>query len=291
MTTRESYYLQLPTYTSLKEWQTLIKDGKISEAITFWKAKGLRHGLDCYVQLKSHSWVSPLYYCCLRADAGDMIKLLLRTGADPDQQPDSEVCDYLPFVCHSLYLKTLVAKHKGGPYIRCDMLDRSITHRLNVGNVRRLVHLINLKVLDCEIVRSYIRDNPDIIEDKLQTMIRYLTYYYNVRTQSEELNLTEETNRVTEKFRDTVEFLIRYGAQPTENAITLCLDHYLHEIWSAIVSKDANKKVPPPQYHTQMNSTKVATLRPLLNDDRYVKMCLVTGHQPDPEVYNYDIMA
>jgi hypothetical protein len=226
-----------------------------------------------------------------------MIKILLRSGADPDQQPDSDICDYLPFVCHSLFLKELSARHKGGAYTRTQILDRSIAHRLNVGDAKRLIHLINLGLLDRATVQSYICDYPMVIEEKLQVMIRYLTYYFNVRIGAgtgTEVNFTKETKRVVEKFRTVVEFLIKYGAPVTEKAITLCIDHYLHEILLVFLPESGQLPVTgisEPLYHTQMNSTKVAMLRPLLNDERYVKICSVTGHKPDPEVFNYNLMS
>lgn len=283
LSSRDKYYMSLPTYNHLKEWQNLIKDGRVSDAISYWKVKRIKNGPDCYVQLKADSWVSPLYFCSLHADTGDMIKLLLRTGASPDQRPDSDVCDYLPFVCQRLFLVTLAGKHT---YSRCDMLDRSISHRLNVGDSQRLVHLIKLRLLDKDVMRSYISDNPNIIEEKLQTMLRYLNYCYNVRAQNS-LNLTEETEKVVNKFRDTVEFLIQYGALVTDKAIKLCIDHYLYEILPVLTKSESLE----PLYHTQMDSTKVATMRPLLNDCRYVNTCSVLGCQPDPEVFNYDLTS
>jgi hypothetical protein len=289
--TRDQYYKGLPSYSNLREWQTLIKDGQYDTAIGYWKAKNLKHGRDCYVQLKPDNWVPPSYYCCVHGRSGDMIKFLMRVGADIDQLPDSDVCDYLPFACHSLFLRTLSSRHKGGSYKRCDILDRSIAHRLNAGDSQRLLHLITLGLLDHETLVSYVSDNSNIIEQKLQAMIKYLTFCYNVRTQGgDDLNLTVETNRVLNKFKGVVKILLDHQAPVTEGAITLCMDNYLYEI-IPIVHPFYSTSLPEPEYHTQLDSTRVAIMRPLLNDNRYVKMCSATGHSPDSEVFNYDMTA
>lgn len=287
MSRRDIYYRSLANYHNLHEWQQLIKDGEIGAAIAYWKAKGLRTGQNTYVMLKPDSWVSPLYFCCLSAQNGAMVKLLLSRGADPDQIPDSETADCLPFICHSLYLKTLGDRHKGGPFRRCDMLDRSICHRLSNGDSTRLVYLINLGLLDKETIEGYILEHSDIILEKIQTMIKYLTYCYNVRAQQSTLDLTEETEKTIRKFCNVTEFLIKYGAPVTEQAVQICICHYLYEILPILQTRYPVSV--EPQYHTQMDGCYVAMVRPLLNDKRYVLTCKVTGHEPDPEVYNYDI--
>jgi len=284
MSRRDVYYKSLSNYHYLCEWQQLIKDGKTEAAVAYWKAKELRSGQNTYVMIKPDSWVSPLYFCCLSAQNGAMVKLLLSRGADPDQIPDSDTADYLPFVCKSLFLKTLSDRHKGGPFKRCDMLDRSICHRLNTGDSTRLVYLINLGLLDKKTIKDYVLGHSDIILEKIQIMIKYLTYYYNVRSS---LNLAEETEKTVSKFCNVVKFLIKYGAAVTEQTVQICICHYLYEILP--IFKTQYPCLPEPQYHTQMDGCYVAMIRPLLNDKRYVLTCEVTGHKPDSEVFNYDI--
>jgi hypothetical protein len=292
---RDQYYSQRSSFTYLERWRSLIKGGHVNEAITYWKTYRLRGIKDCYVKLKANSWVPPLYYCCLSASYGEMVKVLLKMGADPDQLPDSDTLSYLPFVCHSLYLRTLAQKHQGGPYERGEILDRSIDGRLNSGAAHRLMHLITLGLLETDAVRSYVGDQRDsLIVDKLQVMIKYLTFCYNMRSQTDTegtLNLTTETHRVVDKFRVTVKFLIDHGAPVTESTIEFCIDHYLFEILPVLGAGAGAGAFPVPKYHTQMDSTRVAILRPLLNDKRYVDICAVTGHEPDPDVHNCNIMA
>jgi len=282
MSTRDSYYQNMSSYSCLKEWQSLIKDGQVPAAVSYWKAKRLRPGLDCYVSVKPDSWVPPLYYCCTRKGTEEMVKVLLNAKADPEQKPDSDVCDLLPFVCDRIYLKTLATRCTV-PLQRNTILDRSITHRLNVGDTQRLEHLMQLGILPQKVITSYIADHPDIIEDKLKVMIQYLNYYYNLHV--DRTGLAEQTCTILAKFRKAVQFLTQYGAQFTSGTIQLCIDYYLLEI----IELEPEIEWPEPVYHTQMDSTKVAMLRPLLNDDRYVRTCVLTGHTPDPDVFNYDI--
>jgi len=290
MSRRDIYYKSLSNYHCLSQWQQLVRDGKIAAAASYWKAKALRSGQNTYVMLKPDSWVSPLYFCCLSAQNGAMVKLLLSRGADPDQIPDSDTADYLPFVCHSLFLKTLGDRHKGGPYGCSETLNRSICHRLNNGDSTRLVYLLKLGFLHKETIADYISEQPEIILEKLQTMIKYLTYCYNVRAQAHDhgLNLAEETEKTIRKFCNVTEFLIRYGAPVTEHAIEICVCHYLYEILPILQVRSVGS-LPEPQYHTQMDGCYVAMVRPLLNDKRYVLTCAATGHSPDLEVFNYDI--
>lgn len=285
MSSRDSYYQNTETYSCLKEWQTLIKEGQITAAISYWKAKKLRPGLDCYVCLKPNSWVPPLYYCCTRKGTEEMVKVLLNAKADPDQQPDSDVCDLLPFVCDRIYLKTLGSKSKSKSKLqRGPALDRSISHRLNVADTLRLEHLVQVGLLSREIIKSYVIDHPNIIEDKLKVMIQYLTYYYNI-DQNPDRQLAQTTCTTLARFRSLVQYLISYGASVTKGTIDLCVDYYLYEI----IDEIKDMVWPEPIYHTQMDSTKVAMMRPLLNDDRYVRTCYLTGYTPDPDVFDYDI--
>ena len=101
------------------------------------------------------------------------------------------------------------------------------------------------------------------------------------------INLTIETDNVIQKFLKVVQFLIKYKAPITKQTVKFCIDHYLYEIIPLL----GHDYITEPIYHTQMDSTLVAVIRPLLNDNRYVKTCTVTGHKPDPDVFNYNIMG
>lgn len=287
---RDNYYTKLPSYHKLSEWQQLIKEHKISTAVDYWKTHKLRNG---YVRHRQDSWVPPLYFCSLDPKNGDMVKYLLNKGADPDQLPDSDTADYLPFICHSLYLKTLASRRKGGAYTRCDILDRSINNRLNKADIKRLMHLMILKILDPDVLRSFIRDQDNsgqgIIAEKLNVMVKYLTFLYNVRAPKDPtINLTNETDITEKKFSLLVQFLIEHGATVTDQAIQISVEHYLYNILSVLKPHYATD-LPEPVHHVQMDSTTVAVMRPLLNDYRYVQTCTRTGHTPDNDVFNYDI--
>lgn len=289
MSKRDSYYQSQSCYHHLTEWKQLIDEKNTRAAISYWNAKGLK-ATDSYVKIRTDSWVPVLYYCCLKAEYAEMARVLLMQGADPTQLPDSENACLLPFVCHSLYLKTLAKRNK--KEYKCNaMLKRSIDGRLNVGDVRRLSNLVILGFLTNESIKSFIHDHKDIITEKLKVMVKYLTFTYNIRTQQptdQVLNLTEETSTTIKKFHDTVWYLLHHGAKVNAETMKLCVDNYLYEI---IPLFNGVVPVVEPKYHTQMDSTRVAIIRPLLNDQRYVLTCKATGYKPDPDVFNFNIMG
>lgn len=286
---RDKYYKMQSSYCNLTEWKQLLDDFQISAAISYWNAKGLK-ATDSYVKIRDDSWVPVLYYCCLKAENADMVKVLLKQGADPGQLPDSDTACLLPFVCHSLYLKTIASRNKRLLKYN-NVLKRSLEGRINSGDARRLAHLVTLKFITANNVKEFINDygRDHIILDKLQTMVKYLTFTYNIKTQQENvINLTEETTNIIKKFHNVVWYLLQHGATVNTDTMKFCIDHYLHEIIPLF--KDHDIPTIEPQYHTQMDSAHVAIIRPLLNDQRYVLTCAQTGYTPDPDVFNLNIM-
>lgn len=284
--TRDTYYQNLESYKYLKEWVALMKCGKITTAIKYWKTNRLDP--NSYVQKATDNWVPVFYYSCLDPQRGSMVKYLLgRKNLDPTLSPDSDNYDYLPFVCASLFLKTLVSKIPL-PYKRNVILDRSIQHRFNAGDATRLGHLITLGAIEEDTIKEIIAGTKDIIYDKLEVMIKYLTYCYNIKAQhNPDLNLTEETSKTIDKFRTTFTLMVNYGALRTQECIDYCIAHYLYELIPVLWT--SNMTLSRPIYHTQMDRTHVAIMRPLLNDCRYEHICRVTGYMPDEDVYNYNI--
>jgi hypothetical protein len=289
MTERDKFYFQLPNYQHICNWKKLVDELQLSDAIAYWKLNRLDK--NAYVK-KGHIWIPVVYYCCLDARKAPMVKKLLSGGCDIDKLPDGDKYDYLPFVCNSLFLTTISSLTKHHPYKSDPILTNSIDSRINCGDSNRLTYLLNLGLLNQQTIIDYINDNGDIILNKLQRMIKYLTYCYTVRGQSaqgqgigvgESINLKQETISVINKFATTFEFLIQYGAPCTEEACNFCIDHYLHELTFM-----TNYTVMPV-YHTQKNSTTAAILRPLLNDMRYVKTCALCKVEPDKDVYEYNI--
>ena len=284
MTARDEYYTSLPTYGKLKHWQSLIKDKKNIDATNFWKQNNLDP--NSYVQKNDGVWVPVIYYCSIIKDCPSMVRILIKSNANVNLLPDSENFIYLPFVCQSLYLKTIGCKTINKPYPRSKILDHSINSRLNIADIRRITYLFSLNLLNEQIMTSFITDNPTIILDKLKIMIKYLTFCYTVKAQNDlDFNLTEETNNTVVKFGKMVEFLQFYGAKPSTEVVDYCIDHYLFEL----IPLFKQFEMKEPMYHTQMDTTEVAVLRPLLNDFRYVQTCKATGYEPDEDVFNLSI--
>jgi len=285
--TRDIYYKQLPSYSSLAEWQSLLTSGKISEAVAYWRQHRDLHP-DMYVCKRPNFWVTVFYLCLTRAEYAEMAKVIFRR-ADATLPPDADAYYLLPFVCHGLYLQALVTKilqHSIPP--DDSVIRHSISHVLDRGDICRLGHLVQLGYLSEVTLRSYVVTSDDVILCKLQVMIKYLTYCYNVRRDAD-LDLTKETCDTIYKFGQTVKFLMSYGAQWTQEATRLCTSHYIYEILDAHADASALYDVEAPIYHTQMDATRVAILRPLLNDYRYVETCRVLGRVPDSDVYDYNI--
>lgn len=282
---RDRYHQGQPLYTYLETWQSLMLCGKIQEAIAYWRSQGLHP--DMYVRKRPGCWVTVFQFCLSRAEYADMTKVIFKR-ASATLPPDADNYYLLPFVCHSLYLQALVAKITSAPDISegHPMLYHSISHVLDSGDVTRLRQLMRLGYLKEGDLREYIA-SEDVILNKLGVMIKYLTYCYNVR-RSPDLDLTRETVDTISKFGQTIEFLRSYGAVWTPESTRLCIDHYIYELLVPGVGVGVGTDYEPI-YHTQMDSTQVAILRPLLNDYRYVETCRALGCTPDSDVYNYNI--
>lgn len=285
MSERDDFYNSMPYQQRLHAWKEILDHGDIKDAVAYWVEHGSELNVNAYVK-RGQQWFPVVYYCCLDPKKAAMTRCLMMKGADIDLLPDADRYEYLPFVCNSLYLITIAKKTKHRPYAMSPVLIRSINNRLNGGDSRRLDHLMRLNLLSEEAVRHVIRTSKDIILDKLQTMVKYLTYMYNVRAPADEgLNVKEETDRAICKFVLTVEFLIVHSAESTAEAANYCVDHYLHEFLHMF----KEHKLTEPVYHTQKNSTLTAVLRPLLNDRRYVHTCEACGTVPDEDVFQYNI--
>ncbi len=284
MTAKEKYYTSLPNHGKIEYWQLLMKDKKYIEATDYWKKNKLDP--DSYVKKSDGVWVPVIYFCSIIRDCPHMVRTLVKNNANVNLLPDSETFIYLPFACQSLYLKTIGSKTINKPYPRSKNLDHSINNRLNVADIRRLSYLFTLNLLNGEIFTSFVADNPTIMLDKLKIMIKYLTFCYTIKAQNDpEFNLTEETNNTVVKFGKMLEFLQFYGAEKSVDVLDYCIDHYLFEL----VPLFKEFEMKEPIYHTQMDATEVAVLRPLLNDYRYAQTCKATGYEPDKDVFNLSI--
>jgi hypothetical protein len=287
MSQRDEYYNSLPNYQNTERIRSLLLNGGPSlgvatRMITTKNAQSYVRGP------RKGEWFPLIYYTCLKAEYADIVKALLRKGADVNKQPDCDTYDYLPFVCNSLFLKTIAKRFKGLP--DKDTLERSIHHRLNVGDSKRLEYLVLLCIIQEDTIKEYVIARKDtVIIDILKTMIGYLTYVYTIKATQpgSTCNLTEETTNTIAKFHDCIEFLVRMGATKTQELFDYCVEHYLFELLRIVFTADT--AFTKPIYHTQKNSTVAAILRPLLNDHRYVKTCEVCGVTPDPDVFNYNI--
>lgn len=287
MSERDNFYNSLPYSKRLHVWKDLIDKGNIKEAITYWTKYQAELNVNAYVK-KGKQWLPVIYYCCLEYERSAMVRYLLMSGADVDCLPDADKYEYLPFICNSLYLIEIAKKTKHHPYKLTPVLSRSINNRLNGGDSRRLDHLMRLGLLSEDSVQHVIRNSTDIILDKLQSMVTYLTYVYNVRaTADSDLDIKDITYKTILKFVSTAEFLVAHNAPCTLAAANYCIDHYLYEFLPMFHASKV--EWCDPVYHTQKNSTLTAILRPLLNDRRYVHTCSACDIEPDEDVYQYNI--
>lgn len=300
MSERDDFYNSLPYSGILRAWKDILDHGDIGDAVAYWTEHN-ELDVNAYIkrsqgqgQGQGQQWVPVVYYCCLKSEWAAMTQHLMMTGADIDRLPDADRYDYLPFVCNSLYLIAIAKKTKHRPYTMSSVLVRSINNRLNGGDSRRLTHLMQLGLLTESSISHVIKMSRDVILDKLQSMVKYLTYVYNVRAPSGNLNVKTETGDTINKFMSTAKFLIAHGAPCTVEAVNYCIEYYLHEFIPVLIryvgsGSGSGADVEEPVYHTQKNSTLTAVLRPLLNDHRYVETCKVCSAIPDEDVFQYNI--
>lgn len=271
---RDEYYINKAGYKQCNTLRSLIIAHDSAAALSFMKKH--RINVNSYVRGARGTWTPLIYLLCTERENATLMKYCLTHGVNLKLLPDGEV-EYLPYICNSLYLKTLAK------LARFKVHHPSILRRVTRGDGIRISQLLQLGLLTDENIAEFIMNEEanegGIIYNSLKVMLNYLLYVYNM--QKGEFNKTKVTEATVDKYRQTIIFLLKHGAKPTQEVWKLCVDYYLFEIIPAL-NRDSLVDV---KYHTQLNMTTVALYRPLLNDYRYEMTCKVLGVIPDPELY------
>ena len=250
-------------------------------------------------------WMPLLHYACLKRENQKFVSYCLTHHVDLAALPDkilqpgdgsehsAKVHD-LPYVCHPIYLKEL---HKRG--IVFHLNETSVMARLNIADHQRLVVMMQIGMFNTEDLVELLSSQDvsegygsrqdssgcNVYDAILETMLNYMQYAFNIREQ-ENLNKTVLTNQTIAKYCDTLQFLLELGLPVSHTFTDRCVEYYLFEFIAVLNAHDHPVAHGDElKYHTQMNSTVVALLRPLLNDYRYEQTCLTLSVEPDPDLY------
>ncbi len=169
-----------------------------------------------------------------------------------------------------------------GCRIPANLSANMIKRKFRSADIKRLKLLVKTGQLTVNTVLSV---DPDPILYCLSAMKDYLMYAFNIR--KDITNLSTELNSVISKFMVCVHQLLEWGATVTSDTAKFCVEYYLYEFATLLPIKTViMQAVEPPVYHEYKDKLMVAILRPLLNDARYERMCLVMKQEPSKEVYN-----
>ncbi len=270
---KNKYYTSVGNYSHIKELRDSILNLHKGDAelMAFIQIHDIP--VNCYVHDKN-LWV-PLVFMCMRfKERQGLVKYLLKHGANVKLQPDG--VDNILITCHSCYLQYLT---KAG----CTLsnIDTYIMRQLRGGSVCRLQQLIKLGILHVSDIDKFMGDHPNIMQELAETMVKYLFYAFNLKTNVE--NKKDELNRTIDMTRESLKFVISSGAVLHKEYVTYCASYYLHEFLEDIDTDMKYACVVP--YHPHMPGEVVSMLRPLLNDYRYVKTCETCRVKPEEDVY------
>ena len=270
---RARYYQKRPQYALITQVRNALVTGNSSEElIAMVRSLG-----DPNEYVQDHAgkiWV-PLIYLAMRYDTQQpFVEYLLKRRADPKRLPDGDGAESIITACHSCYLGTL----KGRGVSLGTVVEASLTKLLRTGRTDRLRALVAYGFVTEDTIRQFCT-NGDVILDVIKALVSYLLYVYNMKSNVD--NKTETTRQTIEEFRLVIEWAQQYGALVSKEAQAMMLDYYLYELWPPGV----NTSPSAPVYHPLMPGDRAALWRPLLNDQRYVRMCEVVGVVPDPDVF------
>jgi hypothetical protein len=276
---RAAYYAALPEYYHLEELRgkLLANETESSDIIEFIKNQKL--SVNSYIKgTRSNEWVPLLHLCCRHTKYQSVVKFLLKSGADINllSDADHQQMEPLLFGCDEIYFKYLV---NNGCILAGGDQKLNIKRRLRCSDIKRLRQLVKVKQINISDVLS---SDTDPVLYCLTSMKDYLIYAFNIRTGSNSnLNLTAELNETIAKFLSCVVQLLEWGASVTKEADSFAINHYMFEFLS-LPGFSRTGVVP---YHEHMDGLKVAMLRPLLNDARYEKTCLLVNQKPCEDLW------
>ena len=277
MASRTEYYANLPNYYLAEElYQKFKNNSSESDIITFLKNNKLDPNI--YIKGKKNEWIPLIYQCCRTDKYPEVVKYLVKAGANTSLSPDGDNSENLLLVCHGNYIKFLYDR---GLRIPAACISTGIIHRLHCADAKRLKALLRLKLCNKE---QIITACNDPIYFCLKAMKDYLVYVFNMKSSSS-VPKTTELHQTLDKYKDCIQSLIAWGAIISEEALSFCIKYYLYEFLELPGFKERPGGPPGPTYHEQMEALEVAILRPLLNDFRYERTCRVLNVVPNKELF------
>jgi hypothetical protein len=287
------YYLDQKQRPLLKCLQKALHTAQTSEegeCISTW-FQNQNLSVNDYLK-HGKKWLPLFYYviCLPHNQARQKFCLfLLKNGANIDLLADSITVSHIMLDCQTGYLPLLIR------------MGVTLPSGFDISKCVTSLESTRLTYLE---KNGQIKDwipNSDLMENCLKSTKGYLMYIYTTKDQArlskkllpnekkrwmidlsvKELDLSEETNKTITQLKDTVAFIIRHGGKISLEVSNLAVDYYFHEI----LEMDAcPKPTRLPVYHSFMEPTEVALMRPLFNDRRYNLVCRATGNTPHQDL-------
>jgi len=260
---RDEYYVFQPHYYILKDLSKMIADKNVlcQELKSYMELNKL--DANSYINYireheKSSIWMPLVYFVSMYDFRVDFFKYLISAGADPRKLTDSDIELNICFICHDRYLQYLSQKAPPKKNVSVQIQSKLVS-----GTTERLRQLLKLNALTSTQIKEAVRE-PVLATDIINMFIN--------RIMVVSLNFDERvqlTHQLIEKYLDVFQFMKTYDANLV-SIQDLCKKYYLYEFLEMIEGTHSEEE---PLYHTHMDATLVASLRPLLNDKRYVKTC------------------
>ncbi len=294
----DEYYVFKDDYYRLKELAEKLRTPDISsdELIKFMKS----HKIDVNAYLTTFhvkpelAIYVPIYWQVVSTPVhSKFFRWLINNGADITKLPDcadNSKLQHVLFACHESYIKELLISIQHPSYV-IPNLSNQIKNKILSGNIRRILILLKVKAITKKDINDVLNKSPDLYFEVLNVLIDRI--HLICRTH----NSKNEVQQVINKYIKVFEFIMKFKDIPMNliyqnnnngniSIYEYLANFYLYEFIDLFKSNNiqikTNLKVT---YHVDMNVKLVASIRQLLNDNRYVRTCQSLDQPIDARAY------
>jgi len=310
----DDYYVLQSNYYTLKDFATKIRDINISsdDLINFMKKNKI--DVNSYITTFNPGVYVPIYWQCVQPNYPNnqslsnevsdnstlsnevfsistlsnhqhirtkFFKFLVRNNVNlllnPDVQ-DSKNFKHVLMTCHESYIKDLIST-KDSISVN---LDNQILNKLYTGNIRRLIILLKYEILTTNLIQNIITLNSSLLFDILNVLIDRISFICRTH------NKKSEVQSIIQKYINVFKFIFKFKTETLNinsmHIIQYCANFYLYEfiaLFKDLLKINLNHYRFKISYHDDMNQKLVASIRQLLNDNRYVLTCKSLDITPD----------
>lgn len=238
----------------------------------------------------------PIYWQCVQTPMHvKFFKYLQKSNADLNKIPDctnSKKFHHALFSCHESYIPELISGMSDLKSTISINLDEQIKGKVITGNIRRILILLKVKAISKQELYKSFKTYPDLYFQVIDVLLDRINLVCRTHNQK------EEVTQILLKYVKVFEFLFKFpeikfnlyknNTQISEsNQISIyqyCANFYLYEIIVILKGHGYDESIHDKitvRYHEDMNPKLVASIRQLLNDQRYVMTCQSLDVEPD----------